>query len=158
VLEVPGCRLVREQGRICRATAKTGEEILPRELPAEGSLCIPEAGLVLRTGKGTAGDGGEKQIHSPFKTCTLKCESISGKVLATGRRAGDKLRPRGRGCTKTLKQLFTEAGYTAEQKKRAVVIRDDAGILAVPGLGTDERCTARPGEAVLYITIENMGD
>ena len=66
------------------------------------------------------------------------------------------MRPQGRGCTKSLKSLFLEAGYTQQQRDRALVLRDGRGVLAVLGLGEDERVKAGPEEPVLCIKIREI--
>jgi len=95
------------------------------------------------------------EIHNSFKTYYLKCENICGDILITGRRDGDKLRPSGRNCTKTLKNLFLEAKLDTAEKNRILVLRDEKGILAVPGIAIAQRCIPMPGERVLKITIQD---
>ena len=41
----------------------------------------------------------------------LKYEMIGSNLRITARASGDKLRPVGRGCTKSLKALFMERKY-----------------------------------------------
>ena len=89
-----------------------------------------------------------------FKTYCLRYENICGDVTVTGRRNADKYRPRGRHCTKTLKSLFSEKGYTEREKNSALVFRDGHGILAVSGFPADERTEAVPGDRVLLIQIK----
>ena len=149
-LDLPGGLLRREQGRLYR-----GEETrvcLPeRELPREGSLELPEAGLSLCCELLEQAE----EINGLFKTYLFKYEKICGKMTCTGRREGDRFHPAGRGCGKTLKALFTEAGLTREQRDCTPVLRDEAGILAVLGFGVDERVRARPGDRVLRVSWKN---
>ena len=65
------------------------------------------------------------------------------------------MRPAGRGCTKSLKALFLEAGMTRAERDRTLVFRDGEGILAVDGLAVDERSVPAEGDRVLRIQIEN---
>ena len=149
-LDLPGGALRREQGRLYR-----GEEprvCLPeRELPREGSLDLPEAGLSLNCELLEQAE----EINGLFKTYLFKYEKICGKITCTCRREGDRFHPAGRGCGKTLKALFTEAGLTGEQRDRIPVLRDEMGILAVLGFGVDERVCARPGDRVLRVSWKN---
>ena len=150
-LDVPGQRLCREQGRLFFRE----QEIISlpdRELEPGVWLAVPELDLELLAEYGEK-DG---EVNGLFKTCRLKCENISSKLYCTGRKAGDKLRPAGRNCTKSLKSLFNEAGYTQARRSRTLVLRDDEGILAVPGLCLDERAKAGPGDAVLTIKIREI--
>lgn len=55
------------------------------------------------------------------------------------RREGDRIRPIGRGCSKSLKQLFQEAGVEPWQRDVWPVLRDDLGVIAVYGIAADER-------------------
>ena len=64
----------------------------------------------------------------------------------------------GRGCSKSLKALFTEAGMTRAQRERTLVLRDEEGILAVFGLAQAERSVPAPGDRVLQIWIEKTED
>ncbi len=150
-LDLPGLRLRREQGRLYFAPEEA--VTLPeRELRAGTPVEIPEAGLALRVER-LAFPG---EIHVLFNTYYLKCENICGKVLCTGRRPGDRYHPQGRGCGKSLHDLFRDAGLTREQRDRTAVLRDDKGILAVFGFPADERAKPQPGDDCLCIQINRI--
>ena len=146
-LDLPGGRLRRERGWLYLS----GEDTLPplpdRLLRPGRNLAVPEAGLVIRSEVLLK----REEIHGLFKTYELKYESIKGEILCTGRRDGDRFRPAGRGCTKSLKALFAEAGLSLRERGLVPVLRDEEGILAVLGFGWDERCSAGPGETVLRL-------
>ncbi|MGI5976780.1 MAG: tRNA lysidine(34) synthetase TilS [Candidatus Limivicinus sp.] len=147
--DVPGLRVRREQGRLYfkeREYAKLPDR---RIIPGE-DLELPEAGLVLKSRYSVYGG----EIYDLFKTCCIKCESISGNLFCTGRRNGDSLRPQGRGCRKTLKSLFTEKKYNQRRRDLSPVIRDEEKVLAVLGLAADESCRPRRGDRVLWIETE----
>lgn len=148
VLELPGGVLRREQGRLFLNGEEETETLPERELPAEGSLALPEAGLVLRCEKAVK----KEEINGLFKTYELKCEKIHGKLVCTGRREGDRFRPAHRGCGKSLRALFREAGLTRRERALVPVLRDEEGILAVLGFGQDERSVAACGDPVIRIT------
>ena len=77
----------------------------------------------------------------------------------TGRYPGDAYRPLGRGCAKTLKALFLEAGVPAWERDRVPVLRDGRGILGVLGMPPDERCAAVPGDGdILRIEFLPAGE
>ena len=148
LLELPGGTLRRERGKLY-GSAEAEPPLLPaRELPFEGTLAIPEAGLVLRCEKSEK----KEEFNGLFKTCELKCEKIHGKIVCTGPQEGDRFHPAGRGCGKSLRALFREAGLTRGERARVPVLRDGEGILAVLGFGVDERCAAVCGEPVIRIT------
>lgn len=150
-LDLPGQRLRREQGRLffreTEIISLPDRELIPGQWTA-----VPELGLELLAEYG----GKDGEVNGLFKTCRLKCENISFKLYCTGRKAGDKLRPAGRNCSKSLKSLFNEAGYTQARRSRTLVLRDGKGILAVLGLCLDERARPAPGDKVLTIKIREI--
>ena len=150
-LDLPGQRLRREQGRLFFREPEI-INLPDRELVPGCWLAVPELGLELLAEYGDK----NAEVNGLFKTCRLKCENISSSLYCTGRKAGDKLRPAGRSCTKSLKSLFVEAGYTQARRSRTLVLRDEKGILAVPGLCVDERARAAPGDRVLTIKIREI--
>ena len=99
-----------------------------------------------------------EEIYDLFKTNCFKSDSICGKITVTGRRPGDRMHPAGRGCGKSLKALFQEAGWTQARRESCLVLRDEAGILAVLGLCADERTRPEPGGRALIIRIEKEED
>lgn len=148
--DLPGIRLRRERGRIFFG-AQEREKLVPRELVPGEVLRVPEAGVVFRSEITEQ----PPEIYGLFKTYIFKYDSICGRIFITPRMDGDKLRPAGRGCTKSLKSLFAEAGYDSARRDGTAVIRDEKGILAVCGLCADERTMPAPGDRVLVITMEN---
>ena len=150
-LDLPGQRLRRERGRLWFAPESPGE--LPeREIPIGRPLDIPEAGIRVTA----AFTESRKEIHGLFKTYSFKCANICGRLICTGPRPGDRLRVAGRGCTKSLKALFLEAGMTQAQRRCTPVFRDEEGILAVHGLAVAERSVPREGDRILQLHIEQI--
>ena len=146
-LDLPGGRLRRERGRLWIGEEEDVPELPARELIPGESLHLPEAGLSLLSVIAVK----EEEIYDLFKTCCFKYANICGKITVTGPRPGDRFHPVGRGCGKSLKALFAETGLTRRQRLLTPVIRDERGILAVYGLGQDERVSAEKGERVLRI-------
>ncbi len=138
--DIPGGRVRREGGVLVFGVGE--RENLPERAVEPGETALPEAHLTLRCTEKTPAAG----VHRPFTTFFFSSDKICGKLYVTARRAGDRLRPAGRGCTKTLKQLFAENGVEAARRGAWPVIRDERGPLAVYGIGVDERALARPGE------------
>ena len=148
--DIPGGRIRRERGRIYFDNEREPESIKDRPLVINGTLDVPEAGLKIHCFKENFG----KEVYGLFNTFVLKYENIQGVVCCTAWRDGDKIRPIGRNCTKTLKALFNEKKMTRAQKLSCPVIRDEAGVLAVNGFAADERTKAEVGDKILRITIE----
>lgn len=153
LLDLPGARLRREQGRLW-FSMEEGPSIPERELVPGETLAIPELGIRLHT----MFTDPYEEIHGLFKTYSFKYANICGKLFCTGRRPGDRLRVAGRGCSKSLKALFTEAGMTRTQRDRTLVLRDGKGILAAFGLAQAERSVPAAGDRVLQIRIEKTDD
>ena len=152
-LDLPGLRLRREQGRLFFGGDSAEETFAPRTLVQGGTTELPELGLRVRAEKNTAP---ATEIHSPFKPFCLSYEKIKGDIVVTARRPGDRMRPLGRGLSKSLKSLFLEAGMSRRERNRALVFRDEGGILAVWPLALDERAAAAEGEPALRLTVESM--
>jgi len=98
------------------------------------------------------------EVHDLFNTFALKCGEIYGPLLCGTKQPGDRLRVRGRNCTKTIKSLFLEAGYNRTQRDRTLVFRDGRGVLAVEGLALAECAAPRKGDTVWRIQIESTDD
>ena len=147
--DLPGIRLRREQGRLYFGGEESGA--LPERAIIPGTVTrIPEAGLVISARI----EEFSEEINSKFKTYLFKCESICGNITCDSRRPGDKIRPAGRNCTKSLKSLFLEAKMTQREKNLTPVIRDEKGVIAVFGLALDRRVVPKPGDKVLRLDIE----
>ena len=147
-LDMPGLRLRREQGSLY-FSALPNTPIPDRAILPGEELEIPEAGLALRADLVRY----EGEVYDLFKTYLFKFESICGTLYCTGRRPGDRFHPRGRGCGKSLHDLFREDGLTQAQRDRRLVLRDDKGVVAVLGYPEDERVRSAPGDLCLRVQI-----
>ena len=70
------------------------------------------------------------------------CDKIIGNVYARYRKAGDRISPAGRDCSKSLKKLFNEVCVDVEKRNSIPVICDDNGVIGVCGCCVDERVKA----------------
>lgn len=95
-----------------------------------------------------------KSIHN----LDFNCDAICGKISFTSRRDGDKIRLNGRKCTKSLKELFREAGMTQSERDSTPVLRDENGIIAVYGFGVAEHCAAGKDGKILRIRIKEKNN
>ena len=87
----------------------------------------------------------------------IDCDKIVGEPIVRTRREGDRVRLAGRGCTKTLKQLYNENGIPLNMRKNLPVIEDDKGIVWVCGIGVAERVAATENsEFVCKISYETI--
>ena len=119
-----------------------------RILPGEISV-IPEAGLIISAE--IAEYHGE--VNDLLTNLYLKYDEICDGIFCTSRRAGDSIRPAGRKCTKTLRQLFLEAKVPPNERGLVPVLRDKKGVAAVLGTALDERFVPNEGCRVLHLSI-----
>ena len=147
-LDLPGVRVLREQGRL-RAAAETPPlpeiTLLPGrtyDLPAHGfRLTVSETDTL-------------PEIYDSFTVYRFKSAEIRGKLTLTARRPGDAIRLPGRGCTKRLSDLFLEAGIPVSERDFVPVLRDDLGPAAVCGFGVAERLVPAEGAPVITVMME----
>ena len=140
--DISGMRVTVSAGRI--AFGAPEQKTMPDRTVQPGyELLLPEAGLLLRCKKiRTFPD----DVHKSFNTFLFTCENIDEMISVTSRRPGDRYRPLGRGCTKSLKALFLENRIPQWQRGLIPVLRDGSGILGVCGMPPAERAAARPGD------------
>ena len=151
LLDLPGTRVRCERGRLY--FAEEGPVCIPEtEIGVGETVVWKEARLRIRTRLVSE----DEEIHSPFKTYRLKCESIIGKLSVSPPRPGERYRPAGRGCTKTLKSLFAEGRFTQRAKLLTPVFRDEEGIVLVPPFGVAERCEPQGEGTCLSVEIETI--
>ena len=96
------------------------------------------------------------RINKSFTSFLFKKADIYGKMTVRSRREGDFIRFIGRDGTKSLKKLFIELRIPARERACVPVIADDAGVLAVYGLGTGDRAAPQPGDPAFQIDFEEI--
>ena len=152
--DISGMRVGRTREFLVFGAANAAK--IPERALREGEwLELAEAGLRLRLTK--AGKN-LPFVHSPFNTFVFSYEKICGDITVSSRREGESFRPAGRGCAKTLKQLFMEKDIPAWERDSVPILRDGAGILFVYGVGPAERAALQPGDdniaAVEFIRLQ----
>ncbi len=150
--DVPGMRITREQGKL-RFGGEDARPMEPVILLPGSSVYLADANLTIRSQYIPECS----EIHISLNTFFFNCENICGTITCTSPKNGDKLRLAERKCTKKLSDLFSEKHMTRKQRLLTPVLRDEAGILAVYGFGTAERCAGKPGDCILRIDI-NVGE
>ena len=148
--DLPGMRVVKDYDGL-RFDPEESRPI-SRQVLEPGQTLLTEGWRV----RCSAAEGQNGEIHNSFNTFCFKSESICGRIYFTSRENGDSVRLLGRGCTKTLKKLFAEAGLPLDQRIRTPVLRDDCGVIAVYGFGIAERCAPQPGSGVIQIEIQRI--
>ena len=85
----------------------------------------------------------EEKVNNLFLNNAIDCDKIKGQIVIRTKQTGDSIRLRNRGCTKTLKKLFTEYKVPLEKRENLPVLSDDQGVVWVYGLGVAERCAVK---------------
>ena len=80
-----------------------------------------------------------ENVNNLFSNNLIDCDKIVGKLVIRTRNEGDKLRLYNRGCTKTLKKLFTENKTDLNLRDSLPVIADDNGVIWVHTIGIAQR-------------------
>ena len=140
--DVSGLRVTASAGTIAFGVPE-GKRLPDRIVRPGGELVLPEAGLRLRCEKIRSYPD---DVHKSFNTFLFSCEKINEMVMVTAWRPGDRYRPLGRGCTKTLKALFLEHRIPRWRRGSIPVLRDGSGVLGVCGMPPAERAAAKPGD------------
>lgn len=83
-----------------------------------------------------------QKINKEVLANVIDYDKIKGQLLFSSIRAGDKIRPRGRGVTKQLRRLYNEMHIEPGLRNAVPVLRDEAGVVWVGGIGADERVKA----------------
>ena len=150
--DIPGMRVTKEYDSLRFGAAALPEPLPERELLPGSAVELPEIGKRAVCTETVL----SKEIHNSFNTFCFKRANICGKMTVASRRAGDSVRLAGRGCTKALKKLFSEAGLSAQERLLTPVIYDEAGVAAVCGFGIAERLAAQPGDPVTVIEFRDI--
>lgn len=136
-LDLPG-GLVAEVSygrlRIARRVAPAAPPA-PGVLPVPGELAFGDGRVRAHTGSFARGDG------------VLSDRALDGQLEVRPWRDGDSMRPAGRGGSRSLQDLFTDARVPRPLRRRLPVVLAGGEVAWVPGVATGERVAARPGEA-----------
>lgn len=146
-IDIGGMRVTSDSGRLF-----FGRElaVLPdTELKIGETMRLDDYGCTVEC---TLLPKGSKVFNS-LNTFFFNFDSICGTIYVTSRKNGDKIRLRGRNCTKSLKDLFSEAKMTQYERNLTPVLRDDEGVIAVYGFGAAERCAVKEASAVVRVKI-----
>ena len=156
-LSLPGMSVYREYGRVIFAPKQdAAADGFAQVFPADGeSAIILAAGLKMSCKSAIFSDI-INRTDKEFTSFLFKSIDICGKIAVRPRREGDKIRLEGHQGTKTLKKLFIERRIPSRKRAFIPVIADDAGVLAVYGLGIGDRAAPAPGDEALRIVFEEI--
>ena len=148
-LDLPAGRVERRGGyfRFGVSREETAFSLPERALIPGSVTDLPELGMYVVCEKAK----NYEEIHNSFNTFYFQNESICGTISVASCRRGEKVRLTGRGCTKPIRRLFSEAGIPPERRARVPVLYDAHGVIAVYGFGAAERCAAKQGDKAIRV-------
>jgi len=149
--DVPGMRITRDSGKLMFGVREI-PLIEAVEIEPGKTNVLNEQGLKICTEIVE----NIKEINKSFSFLCFKYDKICDRILCTSRMNGDKVRLAGRGCTKSLKDLFSEKGMNQNQRNSTPVFRCGDEIMGVYGFGVSEKYAAKIGDKVLIIKIEEL--
>jgi len=153
MLDLPGRRVYRRNDALTLTPPVLGE--LPeREIRPGERLALPEAGLELECRECPAGT----EIQISFKIFCFSSANICGKLTVASRKPGEKMTLLGRNGTRSIKKLLTEHRVPRAERAAVPVIRDEAGVLALYGVGQSRRAAPRPGESFYKIIFRKLSE
>lgn len=148
--DIPGMRISRDAGVLYFGLEY--DPLRPRTLISGESFTLDECGLAVQTEIIETC----REIFKSLNIFDFKYDSICGSISLTSRSEGDKIRLLRRGCTKSIKDLFSERKMSRRERDLTPVIRDEKGPVAVYGFGIAERCAAEPGDTVIRVKINKL--
>ena len=83
----------------------------------------------------------------------LDCDKIEGHIFIRHARSADKIRPAGRGCTKTHKNLWSETGISPKRRRQWLLLEGMGRVLWSEIFGPDESVAAG-SDTPRVLTIE----
>ncbi len=152
VLELPGRHIRREFG-VLRLDEGSTPKLEERVLWPGETILYPR---LWRISCESCAAGAE--IQTSFNTFCFSCANICGKLTVASRAAGDSLVLRRRSGTRSVNKLLGAARIPLSQRDGIPVVRDEAGVLAVYGVGQSERAFPAPQEKFYKITIQPISE
>ena len=156
-LSLPGMTVHREYDRVLFGgmEGELREGTFDPIYPKDGAcMAIPGAGLKMSCKSVVCNDIMIRKVNKSVTSFLFKCAGLCGRMSVRPRREGDTIKLLGRKGTKTLKRLYIERRVPAWKRALIPVVADDAGVLAVYGLGTCGRAVPKPGDVAIQIVFE----
>ena len=151
MLDLPGRRVYRRDDALT-LTAPDRDPLPERELNPGEALPLPEAGLIALCRECAPGE----EIQISFNTFSFSCANICGKLTVGCRKHGDSLTLSGRQGRRSVKKQLMEQRIPREPRGSVPVLRDEAGVLAVYGVGQREGSLPKAGEPFYTITFRKL--
>ncbi len=147
-LSLPGVTVRREYGalRLGKAERSTFERV---EIPLDRRVIIEAAGFAAICENIVNASG----IYNSLTSFLIKRDKIVGKLSLRPRAPGDRLRLPGKPGSRSLKKLLIDKRIPRHLRDGLPVVADEAGAIAVYGLGEDVSFIPAPGEPAIKIEI-----
>ncbi len=96
------------------------------------------------------------KVHKNLFDFCISYDMIESDLVLRSRKAGDRLRPYGRGCTKTLKKLMNDCHIPSDKRSAYPIVSSGDNVLMVLGLCVDESAAVTPTtKTVLWFKFIN---
>lgn len=106
----------------------------------DGILCLDQENNLDSSVKYAVNISKCENVNNLFSNNLLDCDKIVGELVIRTRMEGDTIRLNKRGCTKSLKKLFTECKIPNNVRKSLPVIADQKGVVFIHTIGVAGRC------------------
>lgn len=151
MLDLSGRRVYRRNDALTLVPPR-GEKLPVRELRPGQTLALPEAGLAVKCRECPPSE----EIQISFNTFFFSCANICGKLSIACRESGDSLTLLGRKGRRSVKKLLMEQRIPRGLRESVPVLRDEAGVLAVYGVGQREGSFPKAGEPFYKVTFRKL--
>ncbi len=92
-----------------------------------------------------------KNVNTLFFNNAADCDKIVGELRIRARLAGDKIKLKAGGYTKTLKKLYNEYKIPENKRENLPIVADDKGVVWICGIGVASRVQPDDKTESVYI-------
>lgn len=97
----------------------------------------------------------QQNVNNLLLKNSLDCDKIIGQCVVRTRMAGDSIRLKNRGCTKTLNKIYNESNIPKDERDKIPVIADEKGVIWIYGVGVAHRCAVTENSKRIVIINTN---
>ena len=98
--------------------------------------------------------GNRTKVHNKLTYTMLNCDKIHGVVCLRNKRDGDKIMFAGRNFETRLKKLYNSLGLSHNERRTALVMEDEDGIIWSEYGGAADRVSGPDGKRFIGIGVE----
>ena len=98
----------------------------------------------------------DSKVHNKLTNSMLNCDKIHGVVRLRNKRDGDRINLAGRQFETRLKKLYNSLGLSYNERRTALVIEDDDGIIWSEYGGAADRVSANDGGKIVIVEVERL--